>query len=429
MKYDISKVPELDWLKANSVNGTPEGIDSVDKEYKRTWCSIELFNDVLEGDYNAFSACQPEESRITVESFNEICKYVKSVLKTDDDENAMRAFLVINDLGKVDDFVKKIADNLGFESVDHDKILYEGLKAHPEFSPTFSSLEKKYQQIILTGLCTAFNMGQYVQCECLPANLEPLIGIDSESLNYYMIHVLFDIAGAAGHVNSNGSLICNELYWKKFSFALKTIIHMIRCHECGGNSKLEFEALQKDGNNEIIESEIHECYGPVEAYEEYLERTRRMFELNDGYAVVKLCNLIRVSNSKEAEEVSIAWDNLEGWVRRTLWKEIQATGIDTDSGILLYYAPATFQNALTYYKKQSSDTAIAKTVEAVAPLIAQIYARVREAWNGEYGYVVAFISDIAKSAMNPDSLKNLTFSLKRVGDDFKVCVELKGDND
>lgn len=423
MKYDIFKAPELDWLKANSVNGTPEGIDSVDKEYKRTWCSIELFDDVLEGDYNAFSACQPEKSRITVESFNEIRKYVKSVLKTDDDENAMRAFLVINDLGKVGDFVKKIADNLGFESVDHDKILYEGLKAHPEFSPTFSSLEKKYQQIILTGLCTAFNMGQYVQCECLPANLEPLIGIDSESLNYYMIHVLFDIAGATGHVNSNGSLICNELYWKKFSFALKTIIHMVQCHECGGNSKLEFEVFQKNGNNEIIELEMHECYGPTEAYEEYLERTRLMFELNDGYIIAKLCNLIRVSNSKEAREVSLAWSNLEDWVKSILCKELQATGIDTDSGILLYYAPATFQNALNYYKKKNPDTAIAKTVEVVAPLIAQIYARVREAWNGEHGYVVAFISDIAKSAMNPDSLKNLTFSLERVGDDFKVCVE------
>ena len=56
MNYNISKAPELEWLKANSVNGTPEGADTVDKEYKRTWCSIELFNAVLENNYEAFSA-------------------------------------------------------------------------------------------------------------------------------------------------------------------------------------------------------------------------------------------------------------------------------------------------------------------------------------------------------------------------------------
>ena len=53
-----------------------------------------------------------------------------------------------------------------------------------------------------------------------------------------MIHVLFDIAGAAGHVNSNGSLICNELYWKKFSWALETIICMVN-GKCGPKEAYE----------------------------------------------------------------------------------------------------------------------------------------------------------------------------------------------
>ena len=391
MKYDISKAPELDWLKANSVNGTPEGVDSIDKEYKRTWCSIELFNDVLRGDYNAFSACQPEKTRITVESFNEIRTYVKSFITTSDDEEAMRAFLVINDLGKVGDFVQKIADNLGFESVDHDKILYEGLKANPEFSPTFSALDEKYQKIILTGLRTAFNMGQYVQCECLPANLESLAKIDAEALNYYMIHVLFDIAGAAGHVNSNGSLICNELYWKKFSWALNSIIAM-----------------------------VNEIYGAKEAYDEYLANTMDYYNVSNP-VIAKMCNLVRISTTEEAEELNNAFCNLDASVRSNLEKELLASGIDSDSAILIYYAPATFQNALNYYRKQDSKTAIFKTIQKIAPLMSAIYKRIREECGYDKGVTIAFIADIAKSAMMPEEL-SLHFNVKRVGNDYSLSI-------
>lgn len=391
MKYDICKAPELEWLKANSVNGTPEGVDTVDKEYKRTWCSIELFNAVLEGNYETFSACQPENTRITRESFSEICTYVKSVLKTADDENAMRAFLVINDLGKVGDFVEKIADSLGFESVDHDKILYEGLKAHPEFSPTFSALADKYQQIILTGLKTAFNMGQYVQCECLPANLAPLTEIDSEALNYYMIHVLFDIAGAAGHVNSNGSLICNELYWKKFSWALETILALVRGK-----------------------------YGAKEAYEEYLTKTMKFYKVFNP-VIAKLCNLIRVSTADEAKEISKAFENLDTAVNSNLERELLATGIGSDSAILIYYAPATFQNALNYYKKIDSKSAISKSVQKIAPLMSYIYERIRNEAGYDSEVTVAFIADIAKAAMMPEEL-TLSLKVKRVGNDFTLTI-------
>lgn len=270
MFFNIAAAPELNWLKANSVNGTPEGVETVDKEFKRTWCSIELFNSVINNDYNAFSACQPEAFRITRKSFEEIRSYVNSILTTDNDKNAMRAFMVINDLGKVGDFVQKIATSLGFESVDHDKILFEGLKARPELSPTFFGLASKYQKTILTGLQTAFNMGQYVQCECLPANLAPLTEIDETALNYYMIHVLFDVAGAAGHVVPNGSVICNELYWKKFSWALESILKM-----------------------------VHGIFGPIEAYKEYLSKTKLYYQVQND-VIAKLCNLIRVSNPKEA---------------------------------------------------------------------------------------------------------------------------------
>ena len=384
---NIVNAPELEWLKANSVNGTPEGVDTIDKEYKRTWCSITLLNYVLEGNYEAFSKCQ-KAGRITLESFNELREYVKSALQTPEDEDAMRAFLVINDLGKVGDFVKKIQETIGFESVDHDMIMYEGLRMHPEFSPTFSRLNQKYKNLILEGLKTNFNMGQYIQSECLPANLLPLLGITDEAFNFYMIHVLFDIGGAAGHVVPDGTVIINELYWKKFSYALHTLSDYIK-----GNC---------------------DAYS---AYGNFVNKTNSIYKVT-AFPVMKLCNLMRVSNVVEAAEVQNAWNSLDDGIKDVISEELCSTGIN-DSAILMYYLPACLQNAWTFYKNANAENALSKTISMVMPVIAELYKRVRHEVGDNEGVTVAFIADVATEAKEPENLKATNFDMKLVGSDFK----------
>lgn len=384
---NIVNAPELEWLKANSVNGTPEGVDTIDKEYKRTWCSITLLNYVLEGNYEAFSKCQ-KAGRITLESFNELREYVKSALQTPEDEDAMRAFLVINDLGKVGDFVKKIQETIGFESIDHDMIMYEGLRMHPEFSPTFNRLTQKYKDLILEGLKTNFNMGQYIQSECLPANLLPLLGITDEAFNFYMIHVLFDIGGAAGHVVPDGTVIINELYWKKFSYSLHTLSDYIK-----GNC---------------------DAYS---AYGNFVNKTNSIYKVT-AFPVMKLCNLMRVSNVVEAGEVQNAWNSLDDCIKDVISEELCSTGIN-DSAILMYYLPACLQNAWTFYKKVNAENALRKTISVVMPVIAELYKRVRHEVGDNEGVTVAFIADVATAAKEPENLKATNFDMKSVGSDFK----------
>ena len=395
MKYDISNAPELDWLKADSINGTPEGADVIGKEYKRTWCSIKLLNAVLNCDYEAFSGCQPESSRIFRSSFYDLCDWVNTILYNEESRYAMRAYLVINDLGKVRDFVKKVSESLGFESVDHDKILYEGLKAHPEFSPTFNSLSKYYQETILDGLKTSFNMGQYIQCECVPASLDSLYSLNEIALNYYLIHVLFDIAGAAGHVNDNGSLICNELYWNKFKIALETIYNL-----------------------------VEDRYLPRMAYLDYLKQTMDYYIIydKDNYAVARICNMINVPTAKEAHDIENAFNELPIHVQCVLEKELMASGIGTDSAILLYYAPATFRNALSYYKKENKETAIKKTIMKIAPIMAYIFEQIRASVKLDKGVLTVFIADIAKSALDPENMPN-SWKMVWIGNDVKVIPE------
>lgn len=402
----LCETPELLWLKGGSINATPEGIDTELKEYKRTMCSIRLLDYVLKNDYKAFSVAQQMEARITEDSFAEIRKFVTSVLRTSDDIEAMKKYLIINDLGKVEDFVQKVKDIVGFESVNHDEILYEGLNSHPELSPTFVSLTQKYRRLILEGLKSNFNMGQFVRSECLPVDLSTLLCMNQRILDFYMVHVLFDIAGAAGHINEHSSIVFTELYWKRFSWAHSAICDMVKYQQV-----------------------------PSTAYRNYLKKTMEYFKLISSierkvdFCIARLYNLIGVCTIEEAKEVTKAFWNLSKLVRDTLCQELTKKGeYCRDLGILMYYLPAMLQNALNYYKKIDSRNAISMMISKVLPMVSDIFNCIRLHGNlHETGKIVAFIADIAKEANNPEELVEKPLYFVKVGNDFEVTTRENSD--
>lgn len=396
----IMNAPELEWLKGN-VNGTPDGKRVAEMEFKRTKLSLDLLQWIFEGNYEKFTECQADSIKLSRESFHEIQQYTCSTLKTDADKYAMEAYLVINDLGKIVSFVEQIESKLHIQSVDHDELLYEGLKRMPQLSPTFISLSEEYKDIILTGLKTKFNMGQFIQSENLAANLLPLQGIDIKSLNYYMLHVFFDIAGAAGHVKSNGSIIVTEDYWKSFKAANNVICDMV----CG---KLDAQ----------------------EAYNKYLSKRAEMAKLqfvsNEDTAIIKICNLIRVYSPNDAKQVKQSYYNLPVQVREMLTKELIKDGI-TDNGILLYYAPATLSNAINYFKSIGEMSAINKAMEIVLPILANIYgltkAKISKA-KKSLKVCTVFIADVAEKAKKPLELQNYKLYFTDVNGDYNVSCEI-----
>lgn len=396
----IMNAPELEWLKGN-VNGTPDGKSVAEMEFKRTKLSLDLLQWIFEGNYEKFTECQSDSIKLSRESFHEIQQYTCSTLKTDADKYAMEAYLVINDLGKIVSFVEQIEIKLHIQSVDHDELLYEGLKRMPQLSPTFVSLSEEYKEIILTVLKTKFNMGQFIQSENLPANLLPLQGIDIKSLNYYMLHVFYDIAGAAGHVKNNGSIIVTEDYWKSFKAANNVICDMV----CG---KLDAQV----------------------AYNKYLSKRAEMAKLqfvsNEDTAIIKICNLIRVYSPNDAKQVKQSYYNLPVQVREMLTKELAKDGI-TDNGILLYYAPATLSNAVNYFKSIGEMNAINKAMEIVLPILANIYglakAKISKA-KKSLKVCTVFIADVAEKAKKPLELQNYKLHFTDVNGDYNVSCEI-----
>lgn len=397
----IEKYPELLWL-TGEVNATPEGINTKDdkyKEYNRTMLSIELLKWIISGDYESFTECQ-KPKRLSRKKFEEVREYTKGIIKSGEDLEAIITYLIINDLGKIKSVVSEIEQRIGLQTVDHDDILYQGLEKIPGISPSFDKLDDKYKKLILNGLRTKFNMGQFIQSENLPQNLEPLVGLDEESFNYYMLHVLYDIGGATGHVTRKGSIIIDDDFWTKY----KTAEEYLK----GMKSKKDISS----------------------AYQGYLNERGNVLQLqgdsSDVISAIKLCNMLRTSDPKKAQIVLQTLQSQEPNVRAILEQELTATGIDANKAILLYYAPATMTNAINYFKNNNSENPIVDGLNVVLPTFARIYSQTRANIAKETdtpNVTTVMISEIAKKAgENPIELTKSNIDLHKVGNDFETNI-------
>lgn len=388
------KSVELNWLKTGDINCTPDGEYSEGMEYKRTKAGMDLLVMAYNGEYDSLTDCQKHSDKLSRESFYEIQAFLKEAIKTEEDLEAILVTLVINDLGKINSFVEEVAEKLKTESVDHDIILFKGLESMPELSPSFNELKDEYKTMILSGLKTAFNMGQFVQSECMLNNVQPFIELDKRTRDFYLIHSLFDVAGAAGHVVSNGSPILTESYWQNFKTAKNALY-----------------------NNTV----------DVMAEFEYLEKRGETLGLNvnvkNEMAAIKICNMARVNNPKDAEMVLTALKDEPEQVGKRVIKELtrtQTAELD-GSAILLYYAPAMFCN----YIKVCGD--VYTGVFELLPILAALYGNIRNAVSGDCkaDTVIAFAAEVAEAAKRPDELRNSIFSVIPVGDDLKITVTAK----
>lgn len=433
---NIYEAPELELLKGD-VNATPEGKMMAEKEYKRTKLSLDLLDWVVNNDYEKFTACQKEGEKLSKGSFEKLRNFTLFGFYTDESLYALQVYLVINDLGKIKSFVEKIKNDYGITSVDHDEILYEGLKRNPTLSESFNSLSEEYQSMILEGLKAKFNMGQFIQCENLPVSLVPLKQLSKNVVRFYMMHVLYDIGGAAGHVRADGSLTITESYWQNFQNAYHSIQTMIILPNIVDTFGREFKeypdvdaiiayelyltkSALKLGISDKLDCLTISGRGKIANVESARE------ELYKSYALIKLCNLLRVSNGVDAKIVEEAFESQPEQVKNMLYKELKRDGI-TESGILPYYLPAVLANAVNYFKEVGAENPIKSAFDAVLPIIANIYGLVRTKMvkdENDAMCVTAFLGELAQKALNPQELKNYIFELEKVNCDYIVkCVE------
>ncbi len=412
MGYVTTHYAEMNWL-TGSVNTTPEGsanrgtTQSVSQrlfnakhiEFDRTAVGIMTFIWVLKGDYEKFIECQPEAAKLTRRSFDELRAYTLNIL--DDSPEALDALItytVINDLGKIKSIVAEIQNRSGVEEVDHDKILYYALEHYPEVSPSFNRLSDYYKTLVIDGLKATFNLAQFVQGENVPASLAGLVGLDKASLDFYLLHVVYDIAGAAGQVKQNGSLVMNESTYQGF--------------------KLSLAALSLIAEGKSLDK----------VYDAFLAAKASVLGLvvfnSIERAITRVCCMLRVADAVQAQRVLDIFKNLPKNERAILEKELNLTGVDDGYATLLYYSPAMFANAHAALKAAGDPYAFDNSVRIGLKTLARVYQESRIALRRRDGngvYTVD-ISTLAEAAKTPISLDMKTIRLDKVGDDAKAVL-------
>lgn len=409
IKMSLVQYPEFAWL-TGKVNATPEGKTSAEKgqslseqifgekhiEFDRTATGILLIKWILEGNYDAFTKPQSGAAKMTRENFNELRAYTRSILKNPEDIDAMITYMVINDLGKIKSIVSEIEKRAGIQDVDHDNLLLIALERHPDLSPSFARLNAATQQKMIRGLKPKFNIGQFIQGENLPASLSGLKGLDKESLDFYLLHAIADIGGAAGHVNWQGSIVMTNPTYEGFKAGVKAI-----------------EGLAT-GRSEI------------DVYNAFLEAKGRPFNLNiasnEDRAIARLIAMLRIADMPGFSRLKTVFDSLPTNAKAILTKELNVNGVNDGFGTLLYYSPALLANALGGAKNSNISNEAA--LEAGLLTLARLYQDARVLIKGRQGNGVftVLISKIAELAKTPNDLLIKPIEIEMVGQDGEAKV-------
>lgn len=413
----VDEYPELSWMVGEGMHATPErSADSAgatvgqqlfpdaDKseliEFNRTFVGVRAMDWMLDGDHAAFTACQPEPARLTPQTFNELGEHARGILSDEQARKAMETFVVTNDLGKIGEFVDAVREMPDApDTVDHDVLMLHGLSRNPDLSPSFAALSPEYQRMILDGLGTEFNLGQFMQAEGVPASLSGLTGVDKDSRDFYLLHTLFDLAGAVGQSVQNGSVTVTESTARNYEYAL--------------------EALDGLENGKTVD----------EVYTDYVAKKAEEFgidlDTDSDFAVTRLATMLRMSTPEQAEKVRAVYNSLPPNTRTILDTELNMSGTDDGVASLIYYSPALLANL---QKKAGGDTsAWDEAMQTGFTTLARVYqqARARKVVRDTpNGVQTVLISDLAAAAAaDPDSLNNSKFVLDGNGLDVTAHLQ------
>jgi hypothetical protein len=364
-------------------------------EFDRAYLAIAVLESVLSDDYEAVTACQPGAVKLQRRSFDELRQHTADVLPDETAIQAMETDLAINDLGKDDQFVRRVKAMPGVpDTVDHDVLMHHGLLINPRLSPSFVKLPPEYQKKIIDGLATGFNMGQMMQAENVAASLQGLADVSPETRDFHLLHCVYDLAGAAGHAVQNGSVILNEPTARDYRYVC--------------------EAIEGTGVTKTAD----------EAYQSFLAKKAKDYGISldseNGVALTRLASMMRVADRKGATDVRRVFDGLPLNSRAILNKELSKHGTDDGIASLIYYASALLANL---QKHAGTDkTSWREHVATGLTTLARIYqtGRTRKPVLKAKGSGVQtiLISEIAAAAAaDPRSLDRSRISLEGTGMD------------
>lgn len=358
-------------------------------EFDRAAVGLLCLKYVLSNDYESFTACQNPSVKLSFESFQKLRQFTKNVIKTPEDLEIAVYTIMCNDLGKTHTLINAYQALKKNTDADHDTIFATLLNEKPELFSGFQNLSYNQKAIILEGLNTTFNLGQFVQGENTPADLPKIQSIGRKARDLYILHAFYDVTGAAGHVKNNGSLVMSEPVYYGYDLAIKSLMT-----KPFTDSYNRYMSIRGD----LVGFDV---------------------KTPKGFALSRLAALSRCFKKSDGKLLSEVYDCLPKNVQNILKKELNETGLNNTSAVLIYYAPAFIDNTKkNYLNRLSPDAnniekrkALYNAYTSAFTTLAQIYIATRIAIKKKNltGVITVDIHNLAKQALqNTDAFhKNL----------------------
>ena len=304
-------------------------------------------------------------------------------------------YLACCTVGKIKAFADDVALETQLESVDHDLILRNAMSACPGLLPSYQRLDQGRAGAVYAVASTAFNLGQFLQGESLPASLAPLKHLCASDPSLLRFTLFSWIARVPAFTQL------------KFLFDGAKVA----CEHLFG---LEQEdATVKDVYDKFLRHHARKLDIPTDD----LRRGDRH--------LVRLCMMLR-AKAKEVDRVRRALDRLEPAARALLVAELNMTGVDDGWAILVYYAPDLLRNILSL-DKQNPDSDGTNGVMHGLVLLAKVFRESRARLDRHLGigvYTVSVHSLASKAATKGMTLNRFldesAFVLEHMGDEGLV---------
>lgn len=411
-------IPESLYLKGKA-NVSAEGIldgklaknfyGLTEDEEIRAFSGLLRFKDAFSGtetDYHNFVACQIEMKKpvLTYQSFKKMRQYIIETLSTPEDYAAAMWSILCNDLGKVHSVIEAYEQLPNKKDMGHDLLLAELLKEKPELFSGFLNLTQEHRQQIISGYASGCDISQLEQLELPTVALEALKKLDKKTLNLYILHTIFDVAGAAAHFKSNGSLTLHEETWTFFNATREAL-----------------EKLNHEQNNSI-----------EEAYNYYLQFRGKCVGIKnispESTALIRIAGLARLATPEQGKMLSTVWENLPEHTKKILTQELNVHGGRGLRAIFIGYGVAMLLNPQSALQKEVNDVTknLGLQVESAQKMAANMeglriglitmanafeHARTLIGNNSKKGFFVAECDEVARF-LSKEPRKSLEMDIK-----------------
>ncbi|KAJ9651359.1 hypothetical protein H2198_009361 [Neophaeococcomyces mojaviensis] len=311
-------------------------------EVNRTLVGVLALRWITNNDYDRFTRGQPDNLKLTIDSFKWLRQYFGSALVSPEDIFALVLAMVVNDLGKDPNLAYDLlaeTDKPLFNA-NHDTILLESARAG--LVPCLDYLDAGYKAAVMLGLelGSELNAGQLAQAENVPVNLEGLLVMkgNERAFNLKFMEQILDVAGAQGHIFADGIKNLIEPVFQAF----KTV-HQVSL------SIIKDDCSLRDGYDQILTKR-------GELLEEKGFRKLSVKSREDR-ALLRLLTMGRTATLEQAELFDRAFGALGPDYKPMLIHGLNIDAIEVDeTAVVPYYMPAMLQETLRSTRGTSNQT-------------------------------------------------------------------------